>query len=95
MQPEHEAVVFLHAPAQRFHDLRARGTQPLAGEIGELLRIAFAGDDGVEKRTAAGAQDVADDPDDLDVGVLERLLDALLVARELAHELLARAREVA
>src|SRR5512145_3538640 len=95
MKLEHEAVVRLHSAAQRLDDLLAIGLQPTPCEIGKGLRIVLTGDDRLEKRPAARAQNVADDADDFDVGIFQRLLDALRMPSQLAHQLLSRAGEIA
>src|SRR5262249_45192085 len=48
----------------------------------------------VEDRSATAAQDVADGLGQLDIGIFERLLDPLRVARDLPNQLLARPREI-
>lgn len=65
----------------------AAGRQP--------VRVGLPGDEGLEDGAAGGAEEVAEQAGELEVGVLEDLLDALGVLGNLADELLAGAGEVA
>ena len=63
-----------------------------AGRPGEQsLGVRLAPDQPTEERSAAGTEQVADEPRDLDVGVFQGLLQARRVLGHLADELFARA----
>jgi hypothetical protein len=64
-------------------------------QIGQSFGVGLASDERVEDRAAADAHDVAHHVRHFEVGVLQRLLDPLRMSRQLAHELFARAREIA
>lgn len=64
-------------------------------KIGELLGIGFARDNRFEERTAARPKDVTDHSNNLDVRILQRLLNALRVTGNLAHQLLSVTRLIA
>ena len=64
-------------------------------ERGEPLRIALACHQRIEHRAPAPAQHVGEHGVELDVGILQRLVDALGVTGLLAHQLLAGAQESA
>jgi len=82
----------LRAAAQTSHptdeDLSA-GT-PAVSQRRHGLGGALAFDEGVEDAASAEAQDVGDHRIKLDVGLFQRLLDALNVAGAFAHDLLGR-----
>ncbi len=95
MQTKHQSVVGGDAATQGLDDLLARRLQSSAGQLDQLDRVGLSGDERLEHRAAALAQNVADDGVELDVGVFERLLDALHVPHPLSHQLTARAGQVA
>ena len=59
----------------------------------EPCRIALAGDQRIQHRPPALAQHIGKHRVELDIGVLQRLVDALRVARLLAHQLFAGAQQ--
>ena len=75
--------------------LRAGGLQTPRREVRQSLGVGFARDQGRQNGAATGAKDVADHFRQLHIGVFEGLLNPLHVASPLAHQLLARAREIA
>lgn len=58
------------------------------GQRGQTLRLPLAGNEGLQHRPTALPQDVGDHAVELDVGLFQRLLDALNMGRALAHQLL-------
>jgi hypothetical protein len=54
----------------------------------------LAVDQGLDHAATGDADDVADDRIELDIGILQRLLDALSMAGAFAHELLAGAQQI-
>ena len=80
---------------ERVEQIRAAGLQPTVGEIDEAIGVGFAGDQGVEDRPAADADDIADDVRELQIRILERLLNPQHMPGDFVDELPARAREVA
>jgi hypothetical protein len=95
MQPEEEAVVLRYVPAQSLDEDLALCLQAAMRQVGQMFRIQLPGSDRLEDRATAQAQDVADQACDLQIRVLERLLDAQGVLRDLAYELLACTGQVA
>ncbi len=91
VQPNQEAVVVAHVTPKRLDELGARRLQSSPGKINETLGICLARDERIEDGPTALAQHVADDAGKLNVRVLECLLKALRVARNLTNHLLARA----
>ena len=65
------------------------------GQRRQGLRNGLAGDQGLDDAATAEAQDVGHHRIELDVGILQRLLDALDMAGALAHHLLAGAQQIA
>ena len=57
-------------------------------EIGELFGVGLSVVQRVENPPPGGAEEVSDQPRDLQVGVVEGLLDALGVLRDRAHSCL-------
>ncbi len=63
-----------------------RDPQPAPGQCGEHLGIALAGDQRVEHGPSRDPQDIGGRARELDAGVLQQLLDALLVAVALLRQ---------
>jgi hypothetical protein len=95
MELEDEPMMGGHPSAEGLDQVRPRGLQPPRRQVGQPLGIALAGHEGLEDRPPTHAEDVADHLPQFDVGVFQGLLQAERVARDLAHQLLPRAGEVA
>jgi len=95
MQLQDEPMMGRHASVHRRDQLGARGFQTPRREISQACGIGLPRHEAREDRPPTRAQDVADHFRQLHIGVLEGLLDPRRVARDLAHQLRARAREVA
>jgi hypothetical protein len=95
MQSQQEAVMAGHAAAQRCLQFVWRGFDPAVGQGRQSAGVGFAGDQRFDHPTTGQTHDVGDDRVELDVGVLQRLLQALDVAAALAHQLLAGAQQAA
>src|SRR4030095_6673121 len=95
MEPQHGSMVWRDAPAQRFDQVSSLPASGTDCEVGEALWILFAVDDGVEHGAAAHAEDVGQNAGDLDVRLFQGFLNSQGVLRNLAHALLARARQSA
>jgi hypothetical protein len=76
--PQHERVVPGEVPGERFLQGAGLGAHLPAGQPGQLARVGLPGDQGVEHGPAGGAEDVADHHRQLDLGVFEEFLGALL-----------------
>ena len=87
---EQIAVVLADAAAQRLDQRPARALEPRAAELGNLARVALAGNDRLQHATAARPHRIGQHRGQLDVGVLQDLVDPVLVANDLAHRLPAR-----
>jgi hypothetical protein len=81
VQLKQEAVILRDTASQRFHECVTARLDLRAGKGDQLLRVSLARDHGAQHRPAAHPHDVAEHTVELDVHVLERLLDALDVAR--------------
>jgi hypothetical protein len=90
VQFEQASVMRGHAAGQRLDQGRAFVPQRPPRQVRQLGRIGLAGDERAHDRPPAHAEDIAHHPRDLEVGDIERLLDALGVLRDLAHDLFAR-----
>ncbi len=95
VQPQHRAVVFGDASAQRLAQLGGLVARRAQRQRGQARGVGFAGHDGIEHRAPALAQHVRQHAAELEVGVLQHLLDAQRVLGDLPHQLLAGAGEVA
>jgi len=84
-----------NAAAQSFTQLCRGRLQAAIGEAGKFGGIGLAGNHRLDHRPAALAHHVGDHRIQFDVGVLQRFLHALDVARRLTHQLLARAQQSA
>jgi hypothetical protein len=93
VQLEHEALMCTDVSTQCFEQLGAAGLDARVDARSQPLGVGLAVDDGLQHRTPALAQDVAEHDAEPEVGVFEHLVDALHVSAPLAHELLARAGE--
>jgi len=94
LSPPHEAVVLSHLAAQGLHPRSSIRLYPVVDQIGQLLRVSLPAYQRLQDGLAALAQNVREDTGQLEVGVLQRLLDALDVLRLLPHQLLARTCQV-
>ena len=93
MQLQQEAVMFGQPPMQSIVEFLGRGLDAAMGQGRQLMRVAHAGDHGLDHPPAADAHDVADHRVESDVGLCQRLLDALHLPRLLTHHLLAGAHQ--
>ncbi len=93
MQAQQEAMMPGDATAQGFAEHRGRRLDAAMGQLGQPSGIAFAGNQGFDHLPTGQAHDIGDDQVELDVGVLQRLLQALNMAAALAHQLLAGAQQ--
>src|ERR1041385_4588099 len=71
------------------------GLQPSIGERDQSIRVRLTIGNRLEDGAAAEPQQITNEAGDLEVSVFEYLLDPQRVLRDLTHELLARAREIA
>ena len=83
------------AAVQRLGDLRHRVLAAAVAQLGQLLRVAFASQDGADDLQAGHAGDVAEHLGQLQVHQLQRLLHALDVLAGQAHQVGALADVVA
>ena len=95
MKAQQEAMVLGHAAAKRLAELLRRCLYPPIRKAGQFRGVAFAGNQCLDHRAAAHAHEVGDHRVQLDVGVFQRLLQPLHMARLLTHQLLAGAQQVA
>jgi hypothetical protein len=95
MQLQHEAVMSRDPSAQRRLQFRRGGMDAPVSQGRQSLWIGLAGDQGLDHAPAGETNDVGYDRIELDVGILQRFLNALRVAAALAHELLAGAQQIA
>ena len=95
MQAQQKAVMPGDAAAQRFAQRLGRRLDAAMRQLGQPLRIALAGDQGFDHLAAGQTHDVGDRRVELDVGVFQRLLQALDMPAALPRQLLAGAPPVA
>ena len=95
MKFEHEAVMGRHPPALRRLQFRHCGPNATVGQSRQGFGGSLTGNRGLDHASTGKTNHVRDDRIDFDVGVLQRLLDALRVAAALAHKLLASAQQIA
>src|SRR5438094_2228622 len=95
VQLEQETVMLADSTTQRLDQRCAARFETPGRELDELLGIGLAADQRFQNRSSALPEHARDDSGQLDVSVFERLLNALRVLRDLAHELLSCARQVA
>jgi hypothetical protein len=88
-------VVVPQPALQRLHERVALLAQRPAGQLGQPLRVGLAGDQRLQHGAAGGAQDLARDRGELDVGVLQHLLDPVDRPRALLDQAGAEAGQVA
>ena len=81
-----EEVLGAIVAGQGRHDLRLRGATPIVAMLGELLRVAVAGDDVAQDPEPGDAGDVADDQRQLEIHLHQRLLHALDVGAGALHQ---------
>jgi hypothetical protein len=93
VEGEQEAVVLGNPPGQSLAKLLLGRLDALMGEGGQPGRISLAGNHRLKHGPAALAKHVAEQAGDLDIGLLQRLVDALHVPRLVANQLLARAHQ--
>jgi hypothetical protein len=84
-----------HAPTQCSSRVGTRGFDRATNQLGQVLGIGLASDQRLQDGAAAHAQDVGEDTGELEVRMLEGLLDPEDMLRDLPHELLAGAGEIA
>ena len=92
---QHEAMMVGHSAAQRCLQFGWAGFDPAVGQGSQSSRVGFAGDQRFDHPTTGQADDVGNHRVEFDVGVFQRLLDALDVTAPLPHELLAGSQQVA
>ena len=78
-----QRVVCAETPLESEAEPRELGPESPAGQLGEDLGVAGAGDEGFEHVAAGLAQDVGGDARELHAGVLEHLVEALGLAAPL------------
>src|ERR1700679_1760215 len=83
------------SPAQRLNQFGAFSLRAALGKIGKLLRIALPIHNCLQDRSPALAENVRKHAANLQIGILQRLLDPLIVLRRLSYQLLATARQIA
>ena len=95
VQAQQKAMMRGDAAAQSFPQCFGRRLDAAMCQPGQLLGIALAGDQGFHHLPARQAHDIGDLRVELDVGVFERLLQALDMPAALPRQLLAGAQQVA
>ena len=88
MHAQEQAVHLARAAVEGFRQGLGRGLDARMGQRGQTLGVPLAGDDGLQHRAPALAKHVGDHAVELDVGFLQRLLDALDMGGALPHQLL-------
>ena len=83
------------AAAERLDQRSARALEPRAAQLGNLARVALAGNDRLEHANPAYPHRIGQHRGELDVGVLQDLVDPVLVANHFAHRLSPRSRQIA
>lgn len=91
---EQECVVVGEVAGERLLQFGEFGAQTAAGVLGQYLGVALAGDQRGEHVPSGGAEDVGGHRGDLDLGVLQELLHALLLAGACGHQVGAVAGQV-
>ena len=81
-------------PGEGLPELAPLGTQPGAGQLGQPLGVTLALDEGGQHGPAGDPEDVAGDHTQLDLGVLQQLLDPLLLGGAHRHQVGAVAGQV-
>jgi hypothetical protein len=95
MEAQQEPVVLGHAAVQAGQQAVARRLEA-AGRVREqALGIRLASHQRPYDRPATGAEQIRDDPGELEIRILQGLLQAQRVLRDLADQLLASPREIA
>ena len=84
---DQEAMMRGHAAIDRSGQVGAGTLQTGRSEFGQPHRVRLAGNHRLQDAAAAHAHDVRDHRNELDVGVLQRLLNTLNVLRNLADQL--------
>jgi hypothetical protein len=80
------AVVGAEVPGERLGQDAELGAHPALRQLREYLRVAFAGDQRGQHVPAGDSEDVGSHHAQLDLGVLQQLLHALLLAGPLVGE---------
>jgi len=80
-------MVVIETAVERLQQRRPLGVELPAGQVGKDLWVPFAGDEGFDHRSGRHPQQVRRHRRQLDQGVLEQLLEALLVSGPLLDEL--------
>jgi hypothetical protein len=76
MQSQQEAVMPGHATAQRLAKSFGCRLEARVGELGQAPGITLTGNQGLDHPSPGQAHDIGNDRVELDVGVLQRLLQA-------------------
>src|SRR5262249_28572163 len=79
---------------ESLQQLCPRDSQPTVRQVGKAFSVCLSGNQRFQDGTAADAQDVTDDPCDLQACDVEGFLHAQRVTCYLSHKLLPRAREL-
>jgi len=93
-RPDRQRVQLVEAPLQRLPELGELGPQAPLGQLGEDLGIGGAGAERVEHRPSRDREDVGREAVELDVGVRERVVQAVGLALALGDLGFAIAREL-
>ena len=89
MQLQQKTVMVAQPAMQRVMERLGRRLDAALSQCRQPVRVALAGNHGFDDPPTAHTHQVAEDGTELDVGLFERLLDALDIPRLLAHQLLA------
>lgn len=83
-----------HPAVKGVDRLGPRRLESSRGEVGQSVSVGLFCDEGGQDGSPAAAEDIARHFGQLDARVFKRLLDPLRMPGDLAHQLLARAREI-
>ena len=83
---QQEGVLVGEEPGERLLQQRQFGAHPRTGQLRQPLGVAFPGDQRRQHRPPGDPEDVAGDHAQLDLGVLQQLLDPLLLGGPRRHQ---------
>ena len=84
---EQEPVVVVEMPVERLLEPTDLGAHPGPRQLGEHLRVAFPGHQRGHHRPPGHPEDVGGHHREFDAGVLQQLLDPVLLRRPRAHQI--------